>query len=54
MVKISGPKTINITLGKFFDTIQFTTMNNNESKEELEKLLLELMGRVLYNGAKLA
>lgn len=49
-----GPKTINITLGKFFDTIQFTTMNNNESKEELEKLLLELMGRVLYNGAKLA
>lgn len=49
-----GPKTINITLGKFFDTIQFTTMNNNESREEIEKLLMELMGRVLYNGAKMA
>lgn len=49
-----GPKTINITLGKFFDTIQFTTMNNNESREEIEKLLMELMGRVLCNGAKLS
>lgn len=48
-----GPKTINITLGKFFDTIQFTTMNNTESREEIEKLLMELMGRVLYNGAKI-
>lgn len=49
-----GPKTINITLGKFFDTIQFTTMNNTESRDELEKMLMELMGRVLYNGAKIA
>lgn len=48
-----GPRVINITLGKFFETIQFTTMNNTESKEELEKLLMELMGRVLYNGAKI-
>ena len=49
-----GPRVINITLGKFFETIQFTTMNNNESREELEKILMEMMGRVLYNGAKLA
>lgn len=49
-----GPRVVNITLGKFFDTIQFTTMNNNESREEIEKLLMELMGRVLYNGAKMA
>ena len=49
-----GPKVVNITLGKFFETIQFTTMNNNESREELEKILMELMGRVLYNGGKLA
>ena len=47
-----GPRVVNITLGKFFDTIQFTTMNNNESREELEKLLMEMMGRVLFNGAK--
>lgn len=49
-----GPRVVNITLGKFFDTIQFTTMNNSESREEIEKLLMELMGRVLYNGAKMA
>lgn len=49
-----GPRVINITLGKFFETIQFTTMNNNESREELEKLLMEMMGRVLFNGGKLA
>ncbi len=47
-----GPKTVNITVGKFFDTIQFTTMNNEESREKLEALLMELLGRVLYNGAK--
>ncbi len=47
-----GAKNITINLQKFFDTIQFTTMNNNESREEIEKLLMELMGRVLYNGAK--
>ena len=47
-----GPRVINITLGKFFETIQFTTLNNNESREELEKLLMEMMGRVLFNGAQ--
>lgn len=47
-----GPRVVNITLGKFFETIQFTTLNNNESREELEKILMELMGRVLYNGAQ--
>lgn len=47
-----GPKTINIHLGKFFDTIQFTTMNGNESAQQLENIVLECLGRVLYNGAK--
>lgn len=47
-----GTKNITINLGKFFDTIQFTTLNSNESREETEKLLMELMGRILYNGAK--
>jgi hypothetical protein len=47
-----GPRVTNITLGKFFETIQFTTLNNNESREELEKLLMEMMGRILYNGTQ--
>ncbi|MBU4536987.1 MAG: tape measure protein [Bacteroidetes bacterium] len=51
-ISSGGPRVINITLGKFFETIQFTTLNNNESRDELEKLLMEMMGRVLYNGAQ--
>lgn len=47
-----GTKYITINLGKFFETIQFTTMNTQESSQELEKLLLECMGRVLFNGGK--
>lgn len=47
-----GTKYITIHLGKFFDNIQFTTMNMTESRDELEKVLMEMMGRVLYNGAK--
>ncbi len=48
-----GPKTINITVGKFFDNLQFTTMNNQESAQELEKIMMEVLARVIYNGAKL-
>lgn len=48
-----GPKTVNIHLGKFFDTIQFTTMNGKESAQELEKVVMECLGRILYNGAKM-
>jgi len=48
-----GPKSITINVGKFFDTIQFTTMDSRESAQELEKVVLEALGRVLYNGAKL-
>lgn len=49
-----GPKTINITVGKFFDNIQFTTLNTGETAQELEKVVLECLGRVVYNGSKLA
>ena len=48
----AGPKTININVGKFFDTIQFTTMNAQESAQELENIVLESLARVLYNGSK--
>lgn len=48
-----GPKTINITVGKFFDNLQFNTMNNQESAQELEKIMMEVLARVVYNGSKL-
>jgi tape measure domain-containing protein len=48
-----GPKVVNITLGKFFENIQFTTLNSGETAQELENLVTECLGRVLYNGSKL-
>ncbi|WP_267402796.1 MULTISPECIES: tape measure protein [unclassified Chryseobacterium] len=47
-----GQKTINITLGKFFETIQFNTLNSGETSDQLESIVMECLGRVLYNGAK--
>ncbi|WP_102980117.1 tape measure protein [Chryseobacterium scophthalmum] len=47
-----GTKYITINLGKFFDNIQFTTMNMKESEQDIERILMECMGRVLYNGSK--
>jgi len=47
-----GPKTININVGKFFDNIQFTTLNGGESAQELENIVMECLGRVLYQGSK--
>ncbi len=48
-----GPKTINITVGKFFDNLQFTTLNTGESAQEIEKIIMECMARVVYNGSKM-
>ena len=48
-----GPKTVNITVGKFFDNLQFTTLNSQESAAELEKICMEVLARVVYNGSKL-
>lgn len=48
----AGPKVVNISIGKFFDSLQFTTMNGNESAQELEKIVMECLARVVYNGAK--
>ena len=48
----AGPKVVNIHLGKFFDSIQFTTMDGKESAQELENVVMECLARVLYNGAK--
>lgn len=48
----SGPKVVNIHVGKFFDSLQFTTMNGSESAQELERIVMECLARVVYNGAK--
>ena len=47
-----GTKYITINLGKFFETIQFNTLNMKESEQDIERILMECMGRVLFNGSK--
>ncbi|MGZ9677551.1 hypothetical protein [Flavobacterium sp. GNP002] len=49
----AGPKVINITVGKFFDNLQFTTLNAGESANEIEKIVMECFARVVYNGSKM-
>lgn len=49
----AGPKVVNIHVGKFFDNLQFTTMNGAESAQELEKIVMECFARIVYNGAKM-
>lgn len=49
----AGPKTVNIHVGKFFDNLQFTTLNTNETADEIEKIVMECFARVVYNGAKM-
>ncbi|MCT3661045.1 tape measure protein [Elizabethkingia anophelis] len=47
-----GPRVINISVGKFFDNLNFNTLNTKESTDKLESLILECLGRTLYEGAK--
>ena len=49
----AGPKVINIHVGKFFDNLQFTTLNTGESANEIEKIVMECFARVVYNGSKM-
>jgi tape measure domain-containing protein len=49
----AGPKVVNIHVGKFFDNLQFTTMNAGESANEIEKIVMECFARVVYNGSKM-
>ncbi len=49
----AGPKTVNIHVGKFFDNLQFTTLNSGETENEIEKIVMECFARVVYNGAKM-
>lgn len=49
----AGPKVVNIHVGKFFDNLQFTTMNAGESANEIERIVMECFARVVYNGSKM-
>ncbi len=49
-----GPRIVNIHVGKFFDNLQFTTLNSGESAQQIENLMMECLARVVYNGSKLA
>lgn len=51
-VASSGPKVVNISLGKFFDNIVFNTTNLEESVGKIESVVMETLSRVLLDGAK--
>lgn len=50
-VASSGPRVVNINVAKFFDNIQFTTNNLQESTARIEETVLEVLSRVLIQGA---
>ena len=52
-VKGAGPKIVNIHVGKFFDNLQFTTLNTGETAQQMEDLIMECFARVVYNGSKM-
>lgn len=51
-VASSGPKVVNISLGKFFDNIVFNTTNLEESTSKIESVVTECLSRILLDGAK--
>jgi len=51
-VASSGPKVVNISLGKFFDNIVFNTTNLEESASKIESVVTECLSRILLDGAK--
>ena len=47
----SGPKVVNINVQKFFDNINFNTTSLQESSAKIEETVLEVLSRVLVQGA---
>lgn len=47
-----GQKVVNISVAKFLDNINLTTMNMSEGTADIEKLFLEMFSRVLTQGAR--
>lgn len=50
-VASAGPKVVNINVAKFFDNISFNTTNLSESAAQVEQTVLEVLSRVLVQGA---
>ena len=50
----SGPKVVNINVQKFFDNINFNTTSLRESTAKIEEAILEVLSRVLVQGASVA
>ncbi len=53
-VASSGPKVVNINVSKFFDNINFNTTSLQESTAKIEEAVLEVLSRVLVQGASMA
>ena len=50
-VASAGPKVVNIHVQKFFDNINFNTTSLQESSSKIEETVLEVLSRVLVQGA---
>ncbi len=53
-VASGGPKVVNITVGKLLDSITVSAANLKEGADEIEKVVLDTLARVLAQGAVIA
>lgn len=53
-VASSGPRVVNINVQKFFDNINFNTTSLQESTSKIEEAVMEVLSRVLVQGASMA
>lgn len=53
-VASGGPKVVNITVGKLLDSITISAANLKEGADEIEKVVLDTLARVLAQGAVIA
>lgn len=50
-IQSGGQKVVNIHVAKFFDNINFTSNNLRETAQDVERVVLEVLSRVLVQGA---
>lgn len=50
-IKNGGQKIITYNIGKFFDNINISAQTATEGVQDIERVVLEVFGRVLNNGA---
>ena len=53
-VSSGGPKVVNITVNKLLDSITVSAANLKEGADEIEKVVLDTLARVLAQGAVIA